>query len=524
MDYTIKQGDNLTNIAKANNTTIADIAKLNNIQNPNLIKAGTTLKLSAPTTPIATTNPATSNVNADILSNVQKVQLPQAPAQSTLTVPLSLADKAIQDTQVQLTDSQKTQDNLISKQMEAILGMNSMGTEAGVKQDELNKLGYQQKLQDYNTLNSQILTKQAELNQSDIQLISNMRAEEKRDTLLPFAQMGQAKLQGDAAIMRALKTSEIGVLNAQVLAKQGDIQMAQQVAQDAVDAKFAPYKQQIQTYTDLLKAIDPILTRDEKKQANEQKIRTEIALKEIDKLSKAQSDALSAAISNNAPQSVLNAINSAQSINDITKVGSNWIISRADKLDQQLKQAQIANQYASLNKTNTEISSLNKGGTTKPATDTQITNAGYASRIELANKVIDSNPDVFNKMNYAQFKLIESNNPLANKLLSPAQQQAAQAMRSFITAKLRKESGAAISPTEFSDARKTYFPQLGDSQEVLLQKKATRDLVLQNNIQGAGQAYQSNSLDDYLSVVDKVTSPSQSKLTDYINSLSVTKK
>ena len=234
--------------------------------------------------------------------------------------------------------------------MEAILGMNAIGTESGVKQQELNNLGYQQKLQDYNNLNSQILQKQAELNKSDIELIANMRAEEKRDTLLPFAQMGQAKLQGDAAIMRALKTSEIGVLNAQVLAKQGDIQMAQQIAQDAVDAKFAPYKQQIQTYTDLLKAIEPILTRDEKKQANEQQIRTQIVLKEIDKLSTAQSNALSAAISNNAPQSVLNAINSAQTIDDITKVGSQWIMSKADKLDQQLKQAQINKLYQEIAK------------------------------------------------------------------------------------------------------------------------------------------------------------------------------
>ena len=280
----------------------------------------------------------------------QKIEVPPTIPPQPVTIPQSLADKAIQQTQTQLTDSQKTQDNLISKQMEAILGMNAIGTESGVKQQELNNLGYQQKLQDYNNLNSQILQKQAELNKSDIELIANMRAEEKRDTLLPFAQMGQAKLQGDAAIMRALKTSEIGVLNAQVLAKQGDIQMAQQIAQDAVDAKFAPYKQQIQTYTDLLKAIEPILTRDEKKQANEQQIRTQIVLKEIDKLSTAQSNALSAAISNNAPQSVLNAINSAQTIDDITKVGSQWIMSKADKLDQQLKQAQINKLYQEIAK------------------------------------------------------------------------------------------------------------------------------------------------------------------------------
>ena len=121
-------------------------------------------------------------------------------------------------------------------------------------------------------------------------------------------------------------------------------------------------------------------------------------------------------------------------------------------------------------------------------------------------------------MGYAKYKLIDSNSPLANSLLSPVEQQAAQAMRSFITAKLRPESGAAISPTEFADARITYFPQYGDSQEVISQKKATRDAVLQNSIQAAGSAYKPDILSSYLDSVTQVTS-SGSAVSDYINSL-----
>ena len=43
--YTVKKGDNLTKIAKANGTTVAKLAELNGIKNANLIRVGQVLKL-----------------------------------------------------------------------------------------------------------------------------------------------------------------------------------------------------------------------------------------------------------------------------------------------------------------------------------------------------------------------------------------------------------------------------------------------------------------------------------------------
>jgi murein DD-endopeptidase MepM/ murein hydrolase activator NlpD len=43
--YTVKKGDNLTKIAKANNTTVAKLVGLNGIKNANLIQIGQVLKL-----------------------------------------------------------------------------------------------------------------------------------------------------------------------------------------------------------------------------------------------------------------------------------------------------------------------------------------------------------------------------------------------------------------------------------------------------------------------------------------------
>lgn len=55
--YTIQKGDTLEEIAKANNTTVSNLAKLNNIRDPNKIMAGATLNLSAaPGTPKVTSS------------------------------------------------------------------------------------------------------------------------------------------------------------------------------------------------------------------------------------------------------------------------------------------------------------------------------------------------------------------------------------------------------------------------------------------------------------------------------------
>lgn len=66
---------------------------------------------------------------------------------------------------------------------------------------------------------------------------------------------------------------------------------------------------------------------------------------------------------------------------------------------------------------------------------------------------------------------------------SPNQQRVEQAQRDFINAVLRRESGAVISEPEFENARKQYFPQVGDSPEVKAQKAANRkratELMLQ---------------------------------------------
>jgi hypothetical protein len=86
------------------------------------------------------------------------------------------------------------------------------------------------------------------------------------------------------------------------------------------------------------------------------------------------------------------------------------------------------------------------------------------------------------------FGMNEAAGMATNWTQSAPQQQVEQAQRNFVNAVLRQESGAVISPSEFDNAKKQYFPQPGDSPEVIAQKKLNRETVISSFADSAGPA------------------------------------
>ncbi|WP_458380263.1 glycoside hydrolase family 73 protein [Sinorhizobium medicae] len=78
---------------------------------------------------------------------------------------------------------------------------------------------------------------------------------------------------------------------------------------------------------------------------------------------------------------------------------------------------------------------------------------------------------------------------LENWMVSDDFQNFDQARRDFINAQLRRESGAVISMEEFDNANKQYFPQPGDTREVLEQKRRNRQTVVDGMKRSAGPTY-----------------------------------
>ena len=145
----------------------------------------------------------------------------------------------------------------------------------------------------------------------------------------------------------------------------------------------------------------------------------------------------------------------------------------------------------------------------KPLTEAQGKSTAYGMRMEAANKILTDlekkgvtntgivrsaiggtvglTPFIGEKLQDATNALI---NPLPGVLGGPSaeQQQVDQARRNFITAVLRQESGAAIAASEFANEEKKYFPQVGDTPEVIAQKQKARELAIKAmNIQAGPQ-------------------------------------
>ncbi|MDQ2079479.1 hypothetical protein RA307_04730 [Xanthobacteraceae bacterium Astr-EGSB] len=78
---------------------------------------------------------------------------------------------------------------------------------------------------------------------------------------------------------------------------------------------------------------------------------------------------------------------------------------------------------------------------------------------------------------------------VSNKFVSEGYQKYDQAARDFINATLRRESGAAISQSEFDNAYKQYLPRPGDTPEVLAQKQRNRQATIAGIAGGGGQSY-----------------------------------
>lgn len=124
----------------------------------------------------------------------------------------------------------------------------------------------------------------------------------------------------------------------------------------------------------------------------------------------------------------------------------------------------------------------------KPPTEAQSTSAIYATRMGEADKILSPLTAYATNANPVAFQAQRIAPDIANPIKETEFQQYDQAARNFLNAVLRKESGAVISPTEFQEGRRQYFPMPGDSPEVVEQKRLNRQSAIKGISSAAGKA------------------------------------
>lgn len=123
-----------------------------------------------------------------------------------------------------------------------------------------------------------------------------------------------------------------------------------------------------------------------------------------------------------------------------------------------------------------------KLNTAKPLTQDQANAGLFSDRMSQADATLNEIGTGYNPLRMQILDAI----PGGNYLQGAPEQKVSQAQRDFINATLRRESGAAISESEFDNARKQYFHTPGDKPETLQQKASNRQTAITGIRRAAG--------------------------------------
>jgi hypothetical protein len=110
--------------------------------------------------------------------------------------------------------------------------------------------------------------------------------------------------------------------------------------------------------------------------------------------------------------------------------------------------------------------------------------AGFAARMLQAGEILNSLEDPESGFDPSSFT--RELGPFSGQ----NQRSYRQAQENWVSANLRRESGAAIPESELANEIRKYFPQPGDGPDVIAQRRAARTLAERAMVQGSQGAYE----------------------------------
>lgn len=122
----------------------------------------------------------------------------------------------------------------------------------------------------------------------------------------------------------------------------------------------------------------------------------------------------------------------------------------------------------------------------KPLTEEQAKAAGFATRTRTANEQLEKLISGGYRPSLSDMYLMNKGGAIGHYAMTAEARQFDQARRNFINAVLRRESGAAISASEFDNANSQYFPMPNDDEKTLEMKATNRQQAIEALANGSG--------------------------------------
>lgn len=359
MDYTIKQGDTLSAIAKKNNTTVANLASSNNIKDANKINVGTVLKL--PSNVITADN--LKNTQSPIVVPTTPDNFNPAPIINDVTSQIASSyEQANKDYNASVAEQQSQANNITN--LMAQLANKTEDTQtaneaAGVNTAIAEQNNFVKQLAELNAQASS-LNRQAQAIPIQLQEqvagqgvtdagLAPMQAGELRKNALKALSIGQ---QADIA-SAALTGSQLKLQAAQDKAKQ-----AVALVYDPIETQLAVKQKQYELNKDLLATIDKKRTEALGVALTQEKTKLDAERKTAEEVSQM----IVNASSQGAPASLVTKAQNAKTLGEAAMILGQFAgdYYKTELLKQQIstEKAQRSKIYSDIAKTNAEASIL----------------------------------------------------------------------------------------------------------------------------------------------------------------------
>lgn len=208
-------------------------------------------------------------ISVDRLQPQQPINLPQPQQQPNTTqatvasaqqTSKTLADY-IKELTPEPTQTQNQYDAILKRVNELLPQTTGQDAVLAQEQDKQGMTDLKKQLTD---VNSQILSKSAELAKLDAELAQTTVDAEGKVQSMGKIRGAQAQAQRQAAVMKQSVAAEINALQARSAGLVGNLQLANELATKAAEAKFKPVQEELDIKLKQLSLIQPLLDKEEK--------------------------------------------------------------------------------------------------------------------------------------------------------------------------------------------------------------------------------------------------------------------